>query len=75
MAIHNELRQNEQGETEVWANLGDILNWLATLPEQTDHLAAAGVALEIRQMLLDQLGAAVQALLLTELRGGQAASG
>jgi hypothetical protein len=54
--IRSELRQNEQGEPEVWANLGDILDWLDTLPQHSNHPAAAGVALEIKQMLLDQFG-------------------
>jgi hypothetical protein len=61
--IRNELRQTEQGEPEVWANLGDILDWLDTLPSQTSHPAAAGVALEIKQMLLDAVGNA-------EVQGG-----
>jgi hypothetical protein len=54
--IRNELRQNEQGEPEVWANLGDIFDWLDTLPSHTTHQAAAGVALEIKQMLLEAVG-------------------
>jgi hypothetical protein len=54
--IRNELRHNEQGEPEVWANLGDILDWLGTLPSNANHAAAAGAALEIKQMLLDQFG-------------------
>jgi hypothetical protein len=52
--IRNELRQNEQGEPEVWANLGDILDWLDTLPQHSNHPAAAGAALEIKQILLAQ---------------------
>ncbi len=32
VTIRNELRQNEQGEPEVWANLGDILDWPARRP-------------------------------------------
>jgi hypothetical protein len=54
--IRNELRQNEQGEPEVWANLGDILDWLGTLPSNANHPGPAGAALEIKQMLLDQFG-------------------
>lgn len=54
--IRNHLRQNEQGEPEVWVNLGDILHWLSTLPSAASHPAAAGVALEIKQMLLEQFG-------------------
>lgn len=54
--IRNELRQNKQGEPEVWANLDDILDWLGTLPSNTNHPAAAGAAMEIKQMLLDQFG-------------------
>lgn len=52
--IRNELRQNDQGEPEVWANLGDILDWLDTLPTQSNHPVAAGAALEIKQALLAQ---------------------
>ena len=28
--IRSEIRKNEQGEGEIWANLGDILDWLNT---------------------------------------------
>jgi hypothetical protein len=52
--IRNELRQNEQGEPEVWANLGDILDWLDTLASQAVVPAAAGVTLEIKNALLEQ---------------------
>jgi hypothetical protein len=52
--IRNELRQNEQGEPEVWANLGDILDWLDTLASPGSHPAGAKAALEIKQMLLEQ---------------------
>jgi hypothetical protein len=55
MMIRNEIRLNDQGEAEVWANLGDILGWLDTLPEHTSHPVAAGTALEIRQILLQQI--------------------
>lgn len=54
--IRNELRQNEQGEPEVWANLGDILDWLDTLVSQAVAPDAAGVTLEIRNALLEQAG-------------------
>ena len=40
VTIRNELRQNERGEPEVWANLGDILDWLGTLPSNANHPAA-----------------------------------
>ncbi len=52
--IRNELRKNEQGEPEVWANLGDILDWLDTLVSQAVVPAAAGVTLEIKNALLEQ---------------------
>lgn len=54
--IRNHLRQNEQGEPEVWANLGDILGWLDTAPAHANHPVAASAALEIKQMLLEQFG-------------------
>ncbi|MGA9874250.1 MAG: hypothetical protein WBQ21_00385 [Solirubrobacteraceae bacterium] len=57
--IRNELRQNEQGEPEVWANLGDILGWLDALASPASHPAGAKAALEIKQMLLEQFGNAV----------------
>lgn len=63
--IRNHLRQNEQGEPEVWANLGDILDWLDTLPGHSNHPVAAGAALEIKQALLEQFGNA------TVVQGGQ----
>jgi hypothetical protein len=53
--IRNELRQSEQGDPEVWANLGDILDWLDTLASPGSHPAGAKAALEIKQMLLEQL--------------------
>jgi hypothetical protein len=59
VVIRNEIRQNEQGDGEVWANLGDVLDWLDTLPSHSNHPAAAGAALEIKQMLLTQFDAAV----------------
>jgi hypothetical protein len=52
--IRNHLRQNEQGEPEVWANLGDILDWLDTLASPGNHPAGAKAALAIKQMLLEQ---------------------
>lgn len=58
--IRNELRQNEKGEPEVWANLGDILDWLDTLPSHTSSVVAAGAALEIKQALLEQFANAAQ---------------
>jgi hypothetical protein len=63
VVIRNEIRKNDQGEGEVWANLGDILDWLDSLPAATSSPAAAGAALEIKQMLLEQFGNAVDALL------------
>ena len=52
MTIHSELRVTN-GEPEVWANLGDIVDWLETLPQHTDNRIAADVALEIKQMLMN----------------------
>ena len=49
--IRHELRENDEGEPEVWTNLGDVLNWLDRLPEHTDHRIAAAVAAEIRPIL------------------------
>lgn len=54
--IRNGLRQSDQGEPEVWANLGDILDWLDTLASPGSHPAGAKAALEIKQMLLEQFG-------------------
>jgi hypothetical protein len=62
-AIRNELRQNDQGKVEVWTNLGDILDWLDTLPSAARSPVAAGTAMEIKQMLLDQFDNAVPAQL------------
>jgi len=59
VTIRNHIRQNDQGEAEVWVNLTDILDWLNTLPEHSNHPAAAGAALEIKEMLLTQFDAAV----------------
>jgi hypothetical protein len=58
MTIRNEMRVDENGEPEIWTNLGDLLDWLQTLPEQTAHRVAGNVALEIREMLLDQVTSA-----------------
>jgi len=51
--IRNELRKNDAGEPEVWTNLGDLLDWLETLPTHTQSPIAAGTALEIKRMLLE----------------------
>lgn len=48
--IRGELREVE-GEREIWVNLGDVLNWLDSLPAQTSNRIAASVATEIREML------------------------
>jgi hypothetical protein len=50
VVIRNEIRKNEQGDVEVWANLGDILDWLDTLPSATSSQPAAGPATEIKRM-------------------------
>lgn len=49
--INSEMRTGPGGEPEVWANLGDILDWLDSLPTQTNNQIAEAVAMEIRQML------------------------
>lgn len=56
--IRNEMRVNDDGEPEVWTNLGDLLDWLADLPNHARINIAAGVALEIREMLLQQFDTA-----------------
>ncbi len=60
-SIANYLRRNEQGEAEVWVNLEDVLTWLGELPAHSNVPAAGAVALEIRQMLIDQFSAAIDA--------------
>jgi hypothetical protein len=52
VTIRSELRRDE-AELEVWAHLGDVLDWLDSVPEQTSNRIAADVALEIREMLFD----------------------
>ena len=54
VTIRSELRVVDD-KPEVWANLGDILDWLKELPALTGHPDAGAVALEIRQMLLDSV--------------------
>lgn len=61
--IRNEIRMNNQGEGEVWTNLGDILDWLEELPSHSNHPVAAGAALEIKQALLQQFDQATTAYL------------
>jgi len=51
--IRSELRVGDEGEPEVWSNLGDILLWLDSLPAETNNRIAAEVAHEIRDMLFD----------------------
>lgn len=53
--INSELREGPDGEPEVWTNLRDILDWLTTLPQHSNHPAAGPVALEIRDMLVDSV--------------------
>jgi hypothetical protein len=55
MVIRSELREGSNGEPEVWANLGDVLTWLDSLPSLTSNRIAASVALEIRDMLFDSV--------------------
>jgi hypothetical protein len=52
VTIRSELREVD-GEPEIWTNLGDILEWLDSLPEQTNNRVAAAVAGEIREMLFN----------------------
>ncbi len=54
--IRSELREGENGEPEVWTNLGDLLTWLDSLPEKTDNRIAAAVTMEIREMLFNMVG-------------------
>jgi hypothetical protein len=58
VTIRNELREGDEGEPEIWTNLGDILTWLDSLPAQTNNRIAAAVAQEIREMLFDQVQSA-----------------
>jgi hypothetical protein len=62
VVIRNEIRKNEQGDVEVWANLGDILDWLDSLPSATSSPAAAGAATEIKRTLLEQFDNAARSL-------------
>jgi hypothetical protein len=50
------MRVDDYGKPEIWTNLGDILDWLESLPKWCNNRVAAGAALEIRQMLFDQIG-------------------
>jgi hypothetical protein len=52
--MRSELRVVDD-KPEVWTNLGDILDWLQELPTHSKTPIAAGVALEIRQLLLDSV--------------------
>jgi hypothetical protein len=53
---HDQERTREvEGEPEIWTNLGDVLHWLDSLPEHTNHRIAAEVALEIREMLFNSV--------------------
>ncbi len=49
--IRGEMR--DEGDGEIWVNLGDVLKWLDELPTQANSPIAAGVASEIRTMLYD----------------------
>ncbi|HEV7567180.1 MAG TPA: hypothetical protein VGO31_14620 [Microbacteriaceae bacterium] len=51
MQIRSDLRAGEGTEPEIWANVGDILDWLDTLPQHTDNRVVAAVSTEIREML------------------------
>jgi hypothetical protein len=62
VVIRNEIRKNEQGDVEVWANLGDIRDWLDSLPSATNSPTAAGAATEIKRMLLEQFDNAARSL-------------
>lgn len=56
--IRSELRRGPDNEPEIWANLGDILDWLDDLPNHTDHQVAAEVAVSIREMLFSSVATA-----------------
>ena len=60
VTIRSEIRKTGSSEGEVWANLGDILDWLDTLPAEAIHPAAAGAAMEIKRMLLEQFSDAAR---------------
>jgi hypothetical protein len=60
VTIRSEIRKTGPSEGEVWANLGDILDWLDTLPAEATHPAAAGAAMEIKRMLLEQFSDAAR---------------
>jgi hypothetical protein len=55
VSIRSEMRIGADGEPELLANLGDILDWLDTLPARTDNRIAAAVAYEIRKMLFESV--------------------
>jgi len=46
--IRGELRGDEN-EPEIWVNLGDVVDWLDALPEQTSNPIAAETAQQIRR--------------------------
>jgi hypothetical protein len=62
MVIRNELRKNEHGETEIWANLEDILHWLDSLAADADSSVEVGAAVEIRKRLFEQAKGALETL-------------
>jgi hypothetical protein len=55
VTINQEMREGPNGEPEVWANLGDILDWLDTLPALSNDRIAAAVAMEIRERLFESV--------------------
>lgn len=55
VTIRGEMRQNAQGDPEIWKHLGDIFDWLDSLPAETDNRIAAVVATEIREMLYSSI--------------------
>jgi hypothetical protein len=59
VVMRNHIRKNDQGEPEVWINFDDLLSWLDELPMHANVPAAAGVATEIKNLLLEQFGNAV----------------
>jgi hypothetical protein len=55
--IHGEMRVVDDAP-EMWVKLDDVLEWLRELPVWTNHVIAASVALEIREMLIQAVGRA-----------------
>jgi hypothetical protein len=59
VVMRNHTRMNDQGEPEVWINFDDLLTWLDELPMHANVPAAAGAATEIKNLLIEQFGNAL----------------